>query len=213
MITRVLSRLSGVLQFAMASALLAVSFLIQYHGIATYVGLSWLAYLVAVLLVVTRVLAIGYWHSPPILAVSTAVPLGLLRLALWVLALFCSICFFLAHLEVVDLKALRAVTRLYLLSPTRMELLLSLSVFLALLLELALAVVLGHLARAYAPLLRAERAYHLYRYQYLAQVETELRLARATDQDLREQVGTERGRIERRLRRLIADASADKLAE
>ncbi len=212
MITRLLSRLGGVLQFAMASALLAVSFLIQYHGIATYAGLPWLASIIAALLVVARVLAIGYWHSPPILAVSTAVPLGLLRLALWILALFCSIPFFLAHLEGVDPKALRAVAHLYHPPPTRMELLLSLSVFLALLLELALAVVLGHLARAYAPLLRAERDYRLCRYQYLTQVETELRLARATDQDLRERVGAERDRIERRLHR-IATAEVGKLAE
>ncbi|MBE2294541.1 MAG: hypothetical protein IAF00_06295 [Phycisphaerales bacterium] len=211
MFTHLLSRLGGVLQFAMASALLAVSFLIQNHGIATYAGLPWLASMITALFVVGRVLAAGYWHVSPTLTVSIAVPLGLLRLALWVLALFCSIHFFLAHLGGVDLRALRTVTHLYHLPLTQTELLLSLSVFLALLLELALTVVLGHLARAYAPLLRAERDYRLHRYQYLTQVETELRLARATDQDLRERVGTERDCIEHRLRRVIA--TNGKLAE
>jgi len=94
----------------------------------------------------------------------------------------------------------------------RTEWLLPLAVFLALLLELALAVLLGHLARAYAPLLRAEQDYRLRRCQYLAQVENELRFARAAGRDLQDQVTTERGRIERRLRQAVADASAGKLA-
>lgn len=211
MSTRFLSWLGGFVQFATASVLLAFSFLIQRHGIAAHAGLPWLASMIAALLVVVRVLAAGYRHSSPNLAFAVFLPLGLFRLALSILALACSVDFFLVSLERLDPEMLRAGTRLYRSPPARSELLLGVAVFLALLLELALAVVLGHLARAYAPLLRAERDYRLCRYQYLTQVATELRLTRATGQDLRERVSAEREGIERRLRRVVADAG--KLAE
>jgi len=213
MFTRFLSRLGGLVQFAIASALLTFSFLIQHHSIATHAGLPWLASMIAILLVVSRVLATGYRHSSLTPAWSVALLLGLFRLALFSLALFCSVDFFFVSLGRLDPEVLRAVTRLYRLPLARTELLLSLSVFLALLLELALAVVLGHLARAYAPLLRVEQDYRLCRYQYLTQVENELRLTRAAGQDLRERVSSERERIERRLHRMVADAGVGKLAE
>lgn len=212
MFTRFLSRLGGFVEFATASALLAFSFLIQHHSIAPHVGLPWLASMIAALLVVSRVLAVGYRHSSPNLAFAVFLPLGLFRLALSILALSCSVDFFLVNLERVDPEVLRAVTRLYRPPLARTELLLALALFLGVLLELALAVVLGHLARAYAPLLRAERDYRLCRYQYLTQVTTELRLTRAAGQDLRERVSAERERIERRLHRMVTDASTGKLA-
>ena len=213
MLARFLSRLGSFVQFATASVLLAFSFLIQHQSIVAYAGLSWLATTIAALLVVSRVLAAAYRHSSPDPPFAVFVLLGLFRLALLILALSCSVDFFFVSLQRVDPEVLRAVIRLYRLSLTRTELLLALSLFLGVLLELALAVLLGHLARAYAPLLRAEQDYRLCRYQYLTQVATELRLARATDQDLREQVGAERDRIERRLHRMVADASVGKLAE
>ncbi len=212
MLAKLLSRIGSALQFATASVLLAFSFLIQHHSIAAYAGLPWLASTIAVLLVVGRVLAACYQHSSPTSAFSVALLLGLFRLALLILALSCSVGFFFVRLEPFDLEALRAVIRLYRLPLARTEWLLPLAVFLALLLELALAVLLGHLARAYAPLLRAEQDYRLRRCQYLAQVENELRFARAAGRDLQDQVTTERGRIERRLREIVADASAGKLA-
>lgn len=212
MATRVLSRLGSALQFATASALLTFSFLIQHHSIATYAGLPWLASTIAALLVVSRVLAAGYRHSSLTPAWSVALLLGSFRLALFSLALFCSVDFFFVSLERLGPEVWRAVTRLYRLPLARTELLLALSVFLALLLELALAVLLGHLARAYAPLLRAEQDYRLCRYQYLTQVENELRLTRAAGQSVREQITDERERIERRLRQAVADAAAGKLA-
>ncbi|MDG4594582.1 MAG: hypothetical protein P9F75_02635 [Candidatus Contendobacter sp.] len=213
MYTRFLSRLGSALQFVTASALLACSFLIQYHSIAAYAGLPWLASMIAILLVVGRVLAASYRHSSLTPAFSVALLLSSFRLALLILALSCSIGFFFVNLERVDPEVLRAVTRLYRPPLARTELLLSLSLFLGVLLELALAVVLGHLARAYAPLLRAEQDYRLRRCQYLAQVKNELRFARAAGEDLRDQVTAERERIERRLRQAVADASAGKLAE
>lgn len=212
MATRVLSRLGSALQFVTTSVLLAFSFLIQHHSIAAYAGLPWMASMIAALLVVVRVLAAGYRHSSLTPAFSVSLLLGSFRLALLSLALFCSVNFFFVSLERLDPEILRAVIRLYRPPLARTELLLSLSVFLALLLELALAVMLGHLARAYAPLLRAEQDYRLCRYQYLIQVENELRLTRAAGQSVREQITDERERIERRLRQAVADAAAGKLA-
>lgn len=213
MITRVLSRLGGALQWVTAGALLAFSFLIQHHSIAAHAGLPWLASMIAALLVVGRVLAAGYRHSSPTPAWSVALLLGLFRLALLCLALLCSIDFFFSSLGPLDSAAWGAAPPPYPLPLTRTELLLSRAVFLALLLELALAVLVGHLARAYAPLLRAEQDYRLRRHQYLTQVENELRFARAAGRDLRDQVTAERDRIERRLRQAVADAAAGKLAD
>ena len=213
MLARFLSRLGSFIQFAMAGVLLAASFLIQREIIATHAGPSWLAIAMAALLVVSRALAACYRYASPTPAFPVALLLGSFRLALLILALACSVDFFFISLQRVDPEVLRAVIRLYRLSLARTEWLLALSLFLGVLLELALAVLLGHLARAYAPLLRAEQDYRLCRYQYLTQVATELRLARATDQDLREQVGAERDRIERRLRQVVVDATAGKLAE
>lgn len=159
-----------------------------------------------------RVLAAGYRHSSPTPAFSVALLLGLFRLALVILALSCSIGFFFSRLEPFDPETLRAVIR-HCPPLAWMEWLLPLTVFLALLQELALAVQDLHLARAYAPLLRAEQDYRLRRCQYLAQVDNELRFARAAGLDLRDQVATKRDRIERRLRQAVADASAGKLAE
>jgi len=212
MFARFLSRFGGFVQFATASVLLTFSFLIQHHSIAAHAGPSWLAGLIAALLVVGRVVAAGYRHSSLTPAFPVALLLGSFQLALLILALSCSVDFFFVSLERLDPEVLRVVIRLYRLSLTRTELLLSLSVFLALLLELALAVMLGHLARAYAPLLRAEQDYRLCRYQYLIQVENELRLTRAAGQSVREQITDERERIERRLRQAVADAAAGKLA-
>lgn len=213
MLTKLLSRLGNFLQFATAGALLAASFLIQCEIIATHAGLPWLATTIAVLLVVSRVLAAGYRHSSLAPSFSMILLLGSFQLALLILALSCSVDFFFVSLERLDPEVLHVVIRLYHLSLTRTELLLSLSLFLGVLLELALAVLLGHLGRAYAPLLRAEQDYRLLRCQHLAQVENELRLTRAAGRDLRDQVTVERDRIERRLRQAVATASAGKLAE
>ena len=212
MATRVLSLFGSALQFVTTSVLLAFSFLIQHHSIAAHAGPSWLAGLIAALLVVGRVLAAGYRHSSLTPAFPVALLLGSFQLALLILALSCSVDFFFSSLGPLDSAVWGAVLQIYPLPLTRTELLLSLAVFLALLLELALAVLVGHLARAYAPLLRAEQDYRLLRYQYLAQVENELRLTRAAGRDLRDQVTAERDRIERRLRQAVADAAAGKLA-
>lgn len=212
MLTKLLSRLGNFLQFATAGALLAASFLIQREIIALHGDLPWLATPIAVLLVVSRVLAAGYRHSSLAPSFSMILLLGSFRLALLIAGWSCSLSFFYVHLAPGDLNPLGMVIHLYGLPLTRTELLLSLAVFLALLLELALAVLVGHLARAYAPLLRAEQDYRLLRSQHLAQVENELRLTRATGRDLRDQVIAERDRIERRLRQAVATASAGKLA-
>ncbi|MBK8510497.1 MAG: hypothetical protein V9G63_09505 [Candidatus Competibacter sp.] len=208
-----LSKLGGIIQFATAGALLAASFLIQREIVDAHASPFWLATAIAALLVVGRASAVWQRHSSPDLTFSLSLTLGLFRLALSVLALGCSVDFFFNGLNRFNSAAWRAVIRLYRPPVTDAEQLLALSLFLGLLLELALTVVLGQLARACAPLLRAERDYRLRRCQQLSQVATELRLARAAGLDLREGVSAERGRIERRLREAVVLADAGKLAE
>lgn len=212
MFSNLLLRLGHLIQFVMASALLTFSFLIQREIIAAYASLPGLASVIAALLVVSRVLAIGYRQSYSTPFFSINILLMPFRLVLLSLALFCSVSFFFTHLESIPAEAWRWSIRIDLLARMQAEWVMGEAIFLALLLELALAVTLGCLARAYAPLLRTEQDYRLHRRLRLAQVDNELRLARVADHALRKQVRTGCDRIERRLDQAAADAMAGKLA-
>jgi len=212
MLIRLWLSVSRCLQFAMVSALLTFSFLIQCQSIALHVNQYWLGIAIAISLVVSRVFATSYRYAS-LNSASWISVLGFFQIALLIMALFFSIEFFFNTLILFESGVLVVVVHIYHLPLTQTELLLILAVFLAVLLELALAVMLGYLARAYAPLLRAEQDYRLCRYQYLTQVENELRLTRATGQDLRDEVTSKRNGIERRLRQAVTDASVGKLAE
>lgn len=204
--------LDGCFQFAATSVLLAFSFLIQHRSLDALVHLPWLASAIAAPLVVGRILVACYRHSRPPPLFSIALLLDSFRLASSILALSCSVGFFFDHLQSFDPEASRAAIRLYPPQPMRTAWLLALSLVLGLLLELALAVMLGHLARTRAALSDAEPDYSSRRDRYLARAEEELRLAGDAGRDLRRQVIAERERIERRLRQAVADASAGKLA-
>lgn len=212
MFSNFFSRLGNFLQFATAGALLAASFLIQREIINACLSRPWLASVIAVLLVVSRVLAVSYRHSHLTSFFLANTLLAPFRFGLWSLALLYAVSFFAVHLEPFGSEALAALIDFYYLPLMPMEWRFALALLLAVLLELGLAVLLGQLARAYAPLLRAQQDYRLQRELRLVQAKNELRLVRDVDQTLREQMAVEFEHIEQRLQQAAAEATAGKLA-
>lgn len=212
MVPPLLPTLATCFQTLVLNLALAASFLIQYQVIATYAGPSLPAKAVATALVAGRLLAAGHrrFRRPP--AVFLAALSDLLQVGLSALALSCSVILFYRHFsERVDLGGLiEAIPFEPPLSPSALAR--ALALFFAVLLELALAVVVGEFARANISLASDAPANRTPGDASLAAMERELLAERNRDRLTRQQVIAERERIERRLRQAVADASAGKLA-